>query len=384
MKILQCNDSYYPIVDGVTLTVRNYTYWFNQKYGKATLLTSEYPNYTEKDEFETFRTKAIILPKSVLAWPAPLPFFKKHDKKILKRKKFDLVHTHSPFTIGKLGLRIAKRQKIPVITTFHSKYYQDFLNITHSKFISQILLKYVIHYYNKVDYVWTVNKITANTLREYGYKGNIKIMPNGVDFKAPVNKHELREKVTTKYSLNKDDDILLFVGQHNWKKNIRLIFEALAIYKKSHKNFILFMVGTGEHEKLIWKLAKDLDIDEKVIFTGKILDREELIGLYCTADILIFPSMYDTAGLVVKEAAICKTPSIVVKNSGASEGITHNVNGFLCEESAESLSKVITQALLDKDNLKEVSINAAETIPISWEKVVGRAYKEYEKIRSNK
>jgi glycosyltransferase involved in cell wall biosynthesis len=48
----------------------------------------------------------------------------------------DLVHAHSPFLAGREALRIAKSRNIPLVASFHSKYYDDILQVTNSRFLS--------------------------------------------------------------------------------------------------------------------------------------------------------------------------------------------------------------------------------------------------------
>ena len=76
---------------------------------------------------------------------------------------------------------MARRRQVPLVSTFHSKYYQDFYGKTKSKVIAQGVVNYIIRFYNQCDGVWTVNHATAQVLREYGYHGKIRIMENGTN-----------------------------------------------------------------------------------------------------------------------------------------------------------------------------------------------------------
>ena len=76
---------------------------------------------------------------------------------------------------------MARRRQVPLVSTFHSKYYQDFYDKTKSKVIAQGVVNYIIRFYNQCDGVWTVNHATAQVLREYGYHGKIRIMENGTN-----------------------------------------------------------------------------------------------------------------------------------------------------------------------------------------------------------
>ena len=107
-----------------------------------------------------------------------------------------------------------------------------------------------------------------------------------------------------------------------------------------------------------------------VKFLGKILDRDILKGIFARADLFIFPSVYDNAPVVTREAAAVGTPSIIVKGSNASEGVVHGENGYLCDNSAQSVSETISKIVSDRDALKKAGENAQHTIFRSWESII--------------
>ena len=93
--------------------------------------------------------------------------------------------------------------------------------------------------------------------------------------------------------------------------------------------------------------------------------------------------LYDTFGLVVREAAAVGTPSITVRKSGAAEGIKNGENGFLCKDDPMDLAKVI-RAALDNNNLrKTVGDNAKKTLPVPWDKVTDSVLARYQYVISH-
>ena len=378
MKIEEYIDTYYPSVDGVVVTVDNYTKWLNALGANCSVITAKTSSNPDNSSYKIYRFPSIpVVPKR--GYTLSVPFLNQKLIQEVESNKPDIIHAHSPFSIGRLGLKIAKKNNIPIIATFHSKFYDDFYEATKSKILSKLLLKYTMNFFNKVDYVWTVNSSTAATLKSYGYNGKIEIFSNGTDLSKPENADSLIQDTIKNFNMA-GMDIFLFVGQHIWQKNLRLIFESLALYKKSNSNFKLIMVGTGNIIDELKVLAGTLNISDNIIFAGKILDRNILTGIYLTADLFLFPSVYDNAPLVVREAAVCETPSLVIKDSGASERIVDMENGFLADENAESVCNKIVQAMSDKERLKQISINASKTIPIPWKDVVDTVYKRYEEI----
>ena len=125
--------------------------------------------------------------------------------------------------------------------------------------------------------------------------------------------------------------------------------------------------------------AADTKAENRQLYTGS---REELMALYHRADLLVFPSIYDNAPMVLREAAAMGTPGLVVKGSCSAEGVKDGENGFICEdEGGESIARAIVRALPDATR---VGLRAQETIPIRWESIMTRVVAEYERLRAVK
>ena len=138
------------------------------------------------------------------------------------------------------------------------------------------------------------------------------------------------------------------------------------------------MLGFGADEKAIKLKYKRLGISDKIVWTGKILDRELIQQYYAASDLLIFPSTFDTNGLVVREAASCGTPALLVENSCAAEGIEDEKTGFLCKENSQSIADKLLEIMDNKELVKTVGKEAQNTIYISWEESVKKAFERYE------
>ena len=143
------------------------------------------------------------------------------------------------------------------------------------------------------------------------------------------------------------------------------------------------MLGFGADENAIKKRIRKCGIADNVIWTGKILDRNELLGYYGISDLLLFPSTFDTNGLVVREAAACATPSLLVRGSCAAEGVENCKTGFLCMESAHSIKATLNNIMDNKALLKEVGKKAQSDIYISWDDAVKKAYERYYVVIDN-
>jgi len=366
-------DVFPPETDGVGMVVKSYAEELTKMNQHCYYVAPKAPNCTAVHSFPTFQYLSIGLNGST--YRAGIPQIDISFRKKIKKIDFDILHAHSPFSAGREAMRIAKKRNIPLVGTFHTKYYDDFYKATKSKLISNTCIKYVLEFYNACDEVWAVNHATADVLREYGFKKEIRVMPNGTNLWHPTE--EAIKAVSEKYNISEEEHLFLFVGQQNWKKNIRNILHAVQIYATENQNFKMIFAGKGPDEEEIKELAKELGLRKKVIFTGHITDRNLLMSLYARADLLVFPSPYDNAPMVVREAAAAGTPSILLKDSCSAEGITHGYNGFLCENTPKSIADCIVDAL---PYAKQVGEKARETIPLPWNVVVQNALSRYREL----
>jgi len=121
--------------------------------------------------------------------------------------------------------------------------------------------------------------------------------------------------------------------------------------------------------------AASCGIGDRCVFTGAIHDRTLLRGWYSRADLLLFPSTYDTNGLVVREAAASSVAAVLIKGSCAAEGITDGRNGFLIEETANAMTALLLR--LTRQQMRQAGTYAAEEIYLSWETTVKTAAERY-------
>ena len=110
---------------------------------------------------------------------------------------------------------------------------------------------------------------------------------------------------------------------------------------------------------------------------GVITGRDELREYYAAADLFLFPSMYDNAPLVIREAGAMETPSILVSGSTSAENITDNFNGFLIENSIGSMTAKLRELIENPERLLTVGQNASRTIARSWESVTEEVLDRY-------
>jgi glycosyltransferase involved in cell wall biosynthesis len=369
------NDSYPPIIDGVAMTAQNYAEGLYRRQIPVCVVTPKAPDYQIVEPYPVFRYSSLPL---IMRKPyrIGLPDIDLAFQDTLERIPFGLVHAHCPFTSGHLALRIAREQKIPLVATFHSKYRDDFEQAVGSRKVADLMVREIMHFYEKADEVWIPQAAVEETIREYGFRGEVIVMENGSDMKPVKDPSEFKIHARRSLHIPVDEMVLLFVGQHIREKNPFMILDALATLKDRMK-FRMFFIGTGYAADELKMYADMLGLTPFVHFCGVIYDRQKLQQYYAAAHLFLFPSIYDNAPLVVREAAAMHTPPVLLKGSTASEIITHNENGFLSENSVQDFADTIISALADQNLLNAVAEKASRTVSVSWDTIVDKVYERY-------
>lgn len=366
MRIGEFSDSFLPIIDGVGRVVKAYAETLahrgHEVYAFAPMADM---GYRGSLPYEIVDYTSVQMSKS-MPWRIGLNKIDPHFVARMRYIDLDICHVHSPVFAGHIGLKYAKKRNIPIVATFHSKYYDDILKTTGSRAIARLGANMVADFYQQCDEVWAVSEDSANTLKSYGFKGDITVMPNGTD------KHILHEErideLCEKYKIRRDIPILLFVGQINFKKGIDKVIQACSLLKKDGFKFQLVLAGQGPDEQNCRDLAKSVGVSENMIMTGHLTDIQFLDCLYYIATLFMFPSVYDSAPLVTRESCAMHTTCLVVENCGASEPFKDMYNGLVCKDTVENIYEK-TKLFLDlpEEKKKEMEENAFNTVPIQWD-----------------
>lgn len=369
VKILQVLDTYYPVIDGPVSVIKSYTIHLNSSElcEIAVPKASKKSGYVDKETFKVNRCRSFTAPEG---YRLGIPFTDRKFRKTLKNNSYDIIHVHSPFAMGRYGVKLAKKKKIPVVATLHTKYYDDFLRSTKSKLLSKIALKYAMWVYNHADYVWTVSPGAKEVLREYGYKGEITIVNNGTDFTYPENAQELIDKINELHNLEGQKNVFIFIGRMAMYKNLKLLCDGLKVLKDSGEDFKMLFVGGGFDLDQLKDYAKEQGIYDNCIFTGNVSDRTLVQAYYLRSDMMLFPSTFDTASVTRFEAAAHKKAVLFIEGCNSAEGIIDNQNGFLSKEDGQSYGqKLIEITSKGSDYIKQIGENAYREVYRSWKDV---------------
>lgn len=373
-------DTFFPMIDGVINVVDNYAKRLKDKCEVTVFCPKGRKDFDDsKLPYKVVRCKKKF-PMVGLDYDLPMPSMDRKFKEELEKSKLDIVHIHSPFSIGKIGLKYAKEHNIPVVATMHSQFKRDFKKAVGTEWFANLLLKKIMKVFNGCDILWTMNNACVNLAREYGYKGEIDIVSNATDLKNSFSEDEIKQirtEIREKYQIKTDEKILINIGRLNKIKNLDFVIDVCSILKNKGFKFKLLLIGDGKDKKYFENKVKKLKLEENIIFVGKIASVLEKSKLFSSSDLQIFPSFYDTDGIVRIESAAFSVPTAFIENSITASTITNNVNGYIFPNDPEKFAQGILEIFENNELYNKVCKNAYDQLFKTWDNVVDKAFDGY-------
>jgi 1,2-diacylglycerol 3-alpha-glucosyltransferase len=267
--------------------------------------------------------------------------------------KLDIVHTHSPFSLGVFGLRAAKKQGVPRVSTFHTilPEYVRYLSRFGEGILGQITWWYCGRYYNRCHKIITPSNALKRILLQHGIKKPIAVVPTGIDlnFFKPIEKKKAREKLGIG-----DERVFLTLGRLGFEKNVDIVLRAFKDVDAK-----LIVAGSGPAEQKLKNLRKKLGLQKKVSFKGYVPEKLKYI-YYSAADAFIIASTSETQAIVVAEAMACGTPVIGANSLAIPEIVRDGRNGYLFEPGdIKELSRLLQNFELS-ENMKNAAVKSAK------------------------
>ena len=378
LRVVLLNDSFPPVIDGVANVTLNYAQILTALGMEVMVATPDYPGIEDNYPYEVVRYKSMDTTKLV-GYRTGYPF----DADMLRRVeefKPDLIHTHCPVISAILARVLRKITGAPMIFTYHTKFDVELSKYIGSDVVRDAARKLLIENISAADDVWVVSRGAGENLLGMGFNGRYTVMENGVDFPRGGVTEEEAHRLDALCGLPEGVPVFLFVGRMMWYKGVRLILDALDLLRQEGMDFRMILIGDGAEKEEMIAYGEERRLSDRLIFTGAISDRTLLRAYFTRADLFLFPSTFDTNGIVVREAAACGLASVLVRGSCAAEGIGDGVNGLLADETGESIAHVIRLAFQEPGKLKKLGENALDQIYVPWKTSVERALERYREV----
>jgi len=377
LRIAQCSDQFYPVSDGVSRVVNAYARELStlghEVYVITPLVTQ---GYRGQLPYEILDYVALNLGGGTQL-KGTAAMLDVHYLSRVNAHTFDIVHAHSPGSAGMEAVRLADKCHVPLVGTFHTRYIRELLLTAKDERENQLSKFFALDFFNRCDEVWVVNEESRTFLYEHGVEGNIEVFDNGTELEEADA--ETRARAREAFHLAQSP-VLLFAGSLDQQKNLTRVFEAAALLRQQGLEFQLLIAGSGPEEKHARNLTRELGLLGTVRFLGQIADESLLTGLYAESTLCLFPMQRISAGLVVREAAVQGTPSLVIAGSMPGELITDGVNGLTCGDTPESMAEAISCYLADPAMQANMRVKARAMAPVPWDKIISRVNARYEML----
>ena len=376
MRIGLFTDTYFPQVSGVATSIRTLKTEL-EKQGHAVFIFTT----TDKDVNRYEDWQIIRIPS--------VPFFAFKDRRfayrgftkaleIAKQYQLDIIHTQTEFSLGLLGIWIARELKIPVIHTYHTQY-EDYVHyIAKGMLIRPSMVKYLVRgFLHDVDGVICPSEIVRDLLSKYKVKVEKRVIPTGIElakFERPEIKEENLASLRSKLGIKEDEKMLLSLSRISYEKNIQAVLVAFAQVLKEEDKVKLVVAGDGPYLDSLKEQVVQLQIQDQVIFTGMIAPSETAL-YYKSADFFISASTSETQGLTYLESLASGTPVIAHGNPYLDNLISDRMFGTLYY-GEQDLAGAILEALIATPDMDEQKL-ADKLYEISAENFGKRVHEFY-------
>lgn len=349
------SDSALPVLNGVSVSVDALVAELRNQGHSVHLFAPRISGY--KDPLpNTYRFRSLETPWS-RGYPVAIPPFYRMLHKF-RRHEFDIIHTHTPFMLGMVGLRWAEAHEIPIVTTYHTLYdrYAHYPPGLPRRYVRFRIAKHTNFYYNQVRHVITPTDASLKWLRRHSVSTRVSVIPTGAPARAFFDRSEVRHSL----GISPDTKMLLYVGRLAREKNLQVLFDMAATAFSADPTLRLWLVGDGPYRADCAAMARELGIGDKVRFVG-FVPRNEVDKFYAAADLFVFSSITETQGLVVQEAMTYGLPAVAVVGGGASSSIVDGENGFVVRNDANAFARKVLNVLHEENLYARLSEGAART-----------------------
>jgi 1,2-diacylglycerol 3-alpha-glucosyltransferase len=360
MKIAMFTETWLPIKDGVVNSILSFKEEL-VKMGNEVYVFA--PAEEEKDDFEKgvfyYKAKPVKGYTSYKLALKPTPFYQRTSQ-LMKELEIELIHSHSPGPLGVRGVAASFKLDLPIVFTYHT-YVPDVVKYLPleepSQLIAQPIMDHWIRWYlRRCDAIIIPTKSRAKELKEQTKPEDIKqifIVPTGIN----SSKFSKGDGERIRNALGAEDkQIILYVGRIVREKNLDLLISAAPLVLKSIPDALFLLVGEGPIRNELREKIKEKGLMNNFIFTG-FVPEEELVDYYHSADAFVFPSTFETQGIVLLEAIASSLPIATANATPFPEIIKEGWNGFLFDpfdpkDCARSISKALKNSELITKNAK--------------------------------
>lgn len=376
MHIGLFTDSYLPRRSGVVQAVDALARHLRARGHRVSIVAPAQSGYVDDDP-DVHRFPSVAPPGHPdfpLAIPCSAP-----SLRWVRSLDVDVVHTHSPFLLGAVGLWVARARGVPVVFTYHTLYaaYAHYAPLVGS-LSRPLVVAYTTGYCNRCDRVLASVPSLAALLRSYGVRTPLEVVPSaGIELQEFTE--VLPERARERFGIPPTAPLLLYVGRLAREKRVALLLEACALLPP---DVWLLLVGDGPEGDALKAFARRLGVAGRVVFAGS-QEHPTVVEALCAADVFVFPSETETLGLAVIEAMAAGRPVVAVRGGAMEDVVCDGETGRLVAPEPAALAEGVRGLLEDPAGRRAMGMRArAEAVRYDQAKVVDRVVAVYQEVTS--
>lgn len=343
MRVGLFTDAYLPDINGVVSSVATLKEALEGKGHTVFVISNHKSNKISMSDDNVLRLPGIEL-KKFYGYKMSSPI-QLRGEDYIRNMHLDVIHVQTEAGIGMFGRQMARVLSIPLIYTYHTMYedYTHYINPldfeTVERFGKFAIRSFSRYLGNGAQAVIAPSTKTKDALIRYGVHTPIYVVPTGLDL-SQFDRHRLEsEKLQTirnRYNITDEDHTVVFVGRIAKEKMIEIPIHAMALTKDPHLKLIV--VGSGTDENYYHKMVKDLHLEDKVIFTGKVA-KEEVPYYYAAFDCFVSASTTETQGMTYIESLASGLVVFGRRDEVLQDLIDEGITGYYFDDEYELVQK---------------------------------------------
>lgn len=360
MKIGLFSDTYFPIINGISVSVFVLAKEFRLKGHEVIIFTNDHDRALPEDGVVRF--KAMKPPKKALS-EFRIGRVSQAKIDIVTQYRLDIIHCHTEFTMGRLGKKVSQLKHIPLIYTYHTMYedYVHYISKRFTKLTKRLAIAWGLRFANAANIMIAPTEKVAQKFASYGYKGPLYIIPTGLDFDR-FKSSSLDASILTelKDRFGKPFPHGLFVGRLSHEKNLMGLLDALKESVQVGRGWHCTFVGDGPARKDCEDYVKAQQLERWVTFVGMI-DPQMTPYYYHLVDFFVSFSQSETQGLTYIEALASNTPVIAREDTHLVPLIVPKQSGYLFKTKEEFIA-IINSIQMKPEHLTACQPDALELL----------------------
>jgi len=366
LKILITTDLYTVSTNGVVTSVQNLFDELTAKGHDVKILTISDTLHSHK-EGAVYYIRSVPLGAVYPDLRMPTSYRHKLIQEIIDWKP-DVVHSQCEFFSYQFAARISRITGAPLVHTYHTLYEQYLTSyVVPSKRLGDYLAKVLSRRrLRRVDTLVAPTQKVENTLQGYGMRSPISIVPSGISLEQHQQRitPEQRREKRAALGIGEEDQVLINLGRLGGEKNLGELLELFAEARKSNEGLKFLIVGDGPAREDLQKQAKELGVEDHVIFTGMV-PPAEVQNYYQLGDVFVSASTSETQGLTYIEAAANGLPLLCRQDDCLADVLQEGENGYEYTSAEEFLNAI--DAVMDPA-WRENASKRSEEIAASFDK----------------